>query len=421
MNVRRERMQLPNWSIPALYAAIAILAGLMLPRLEASLFPASKSGLSAGAAVAIFSSVGSGMIALTGIVFALAFVMVQFSATAYSPRLALWLASDRVLWHSVGLFSATFLYSIAAIAWVDRPGAQGTPFLSAWLVIVLLLASVAMFIALIERISLLQINRTLDFTTTRGRRVIEETYPPLASAAATAERGEYRKLPLTQTLYHAGAPRTVQALDVPALLALSKAAGGVVVLVAAVGDSVVEGTEILRVFGGRHTIDEGALRDAFELGLERTFTQDPKYAVRLLVDIAIRALSPAVNDPTTAVQALDQLEDLLRRLGSRRLEIGALRDETGLRVVIPYPAWHDFLELAFDEIRYCGASSVQVMRRMKALIADLITALPEERRASLRDHQRRLEATVARSFPDMEELEDASTEDKQGLGTSRAG
>ena len=119
-------------------------------------------------------------------------------------------------------------------------------------------------------------------------------------------------------------------------------------------------------------MDEQSLRSALILGDERTFEQDPKYAIRLLVDIAIKALSPAINDPSTAVQALDQLEDLLRRLGQRRLETGAFRDRDGtLRLVVPYPSWDDFLTLAFDEIRHCGAGSVQIMRRMKALAADL--------------------------------------------------
>ena len=146
----------------------------------------------------------------------------------------------------------------------------------------------------------------------------------------------------------------------------------------------------------------------------------PSTSLRLLVDIAIKALSPAVNDPTTAVQALDQIEDLLLRLGRRRLEIGAVRDRAGaLRVVVPYPTWDDFLKLAFDEIRYCGATSVQVMRRMKALAVDLIAALPPERHESLRQQQKRLDATIARSFPDADEKRDASVEDRQGLGTTR--
>ena len=84
----------------------------------------------------------------------------------------------------------------------------------------------------------------------------------------------------------------------------------------------------------------------------------PKYAIQLVVDIAIKALSPAVNDPTTAVQALDQIEALLLRLGRRRLDIGAFCDRGGnLRLFLPFPAWEDFLRLAFEEIRAYGANS----------------------------------------------------------------
>ena len=127
-----------------------------------------------------------------------------------------------------------------------------------------------------------------------------------------------------------------------------------------------------------------------------------------------------MNDPTTAVQALDQIEDLLLRLGRRRLEIGAIATAMAhFDWSIPYPTWDDFLMLAFDEIRHCGATSVQVMRRMKALVADLIAALPPERHESLRHHQQRLDATIARSFADAEEKEEASVEDRQGLGMPR--
>jgi uncharacterized membrane protein len=417
---RRHRKRLPPWGIPAQYAAIAIVAGLLLPRLEATLLPGSQSGLSASAALAIFSAVGSGMLALTGIVFSLAFVMVQFSSTAYSPRLVLWIARDATLWHAMGVFSATFLYAIAAMAWVERGGAPGTPFVSGWLVICLLLASVAMFIALIEKLSLLQIHRMLGFTADHGRCVIDETYPPFDAAVAMPDAQEFQSLPVTLTVSHVGRPRTVQAVDTSALLDIAAAAGAVVVVIAAAGDTLVESCVMLRVHSGRGNLDERALRAAFVLGAERTFEQDPKYAIRLLVDIAIRALSPAVNDPTTAVQALDQIEDLLLRLGRRRLEIGGFRDHAGaLRLVVPYPEWEDFLSLAFDEVRHCGATSVQVMRRMRALAADLIRALPEERHAALQHQQRRLDASIAKAFPDAGEKQGASVEDRQGLGIPR--
>jgi len=419
MSPLRHRSPIPTWGIPALYALAALLAALILPRLESRLLPNLHSGISPAAAVAIFSSIGSGMIALTGIVFSLAFVMVQFSSNSYSPRLVLWLSRDPVIWHAVGIFSATFIYALAAIAWVERGGRGGTPLVSGWLVVGLLILSVGMFIALIDRLSLLQIHRMLGFTADHGRRVIEETYPALETAASTPDPAEVESLHLAKTLRHIGRPRTIQALDLPALLALSSANRAVIVVDSAVGDTLVEGTVMARILGGQ-VLDERALRDAFVLGDERTFDQDPKYAIRLLVDIAIRALSPAVNDPTTAVQALDQIEDLLRRLGRRRLEVRAVRDRSGaLRLAVRQPTWDDFVILAFDEIRYYGATSVQVMRRMNALLADLIDALPPERRPSLVHYRRRLDETIDKSFASSEEKREASVEDRQGLGTPR--
>jgi uncharacterized membrane protein len=419
MAYRRDRVA--NWVVPAVYAAIAVLAGFILPRVERALLPQLESGLHPASAVAIFSTVGTGMIAMTGIVFSLTFLMVQFSATAYSPRLVLWLAREPVLWHSVGVFSATFIYAIAAIAQVDREGAVHTPFVSSWLVIALLLASVGMFIALIEKISLLQIHRMLAFTADHGRRVIEQTYPPLSSRAATADPSEYQKAPITYALSFSGRPQSLQAIDVGKLSALCSYSGGVVVVCSSVGDTLVEGTILLRVHGGRLDVDLRSARVAFVTGDDRTFEQDPKYAIRLLVDIAIKALSPAINDPSTAVQALDQIEDLLRRLGSRRLEIGAGRTPDGvLQLVVPHPSWDDFLTLAFDEIRHCGAHSLQVMRRMKALAADLIRALPPERHESLLHYQKRLDLAIASAFAEAEDQMAASVEDRQGLGAPRA-
>ena len=416
----RRKMVWRNWTIPVSYAVIAVVVGLTLPRIESRWLPVIDSGVSPVAAVVIYSSIASGVMALTGVVFSLVFVMVQFSAIAYSPRLVLWIVRDRVLWHSLGVFTATFLYSLAAIAWLDRKRSGNVPFFSGWLVILLLLASVAMLVALIGRISLFQIRRMLTLTGNYGRSVIEEVYPPLEAPVATVTPEELEQYTHTQTLFHKGRPRAIQGLDERTLLALSSAAGGIVEVISSPGDFVVEGSLLLRVCGGTQNIDEQALRETFEMGEERTFEQDPKYAIRLLVDIAIKALSTAVNDPTTAVQALDQIEDILRRLGSRRLEIGAIRDNQGiLRLVIPHPTWEDYIILAFEEIRFYGATSVQVIRRMNALISDLILALPQERHPPLQQYKQKLKATIANAFENAEDRRQASIEDRQGLGHPR--
>lgn len=409
------------WLIPLLYAGGAIAAGLTFPRIEHRILPHLVTELSAPVAMAIYSAIASGMITLTGIVFSLTFVMVQFSATAYSPRLVLWIARDRTISHALGLFTATFLYAIAALTGVDRNGSGKVPFISAWCVIALLMASVAMFIALIHRIGLLQVHRILIFTGGQGRKAIQALYQPAHFAQGVEPAGRLRGLHKPQVVVHRGQPRTLQAIDTRGLAEMAQASDAVIEIEAAIGDTLMDGMPLLMVLGAPQAIDERKLRNRILLGEQRTFGQDPKYAIRILVDIAIRALSPAINDPTTAVQALDQVEDLLLRLGRcASLEIGVIRSSDGeVRLVFPCPAWEDFLSLAFDEIRLYGAGSIQVMRRMNALIADLISLLPEERHMALRVWEARLQATIQRSFADTDEKLDASMEDRQGFGIPR--
>jgi uncharacterized membrane protein len=417
--LRKTRAQ--AWFVPLVYATAALTLGITSSRLAHVFLPGFVSTISANAAIGMYSSIASGMIALTGIVFSLTFVMVQFSATAYSPRLVLWIARDPVVSHAIGVFTATFLYALVALAWVDRSGSGRVSLLDIGAATTLLLASVIMFISLIQRVSMLQVTKMLVFTGDQGRKIIENLYPPLDTPSSPIS-DEIFQAPSTQTLVHHGRPQIVQAVNVPALVQIASAAGCTIELTAAVGDSVLDLTPILRVHGGTGPLPEPSLRKAIELGDDRTFEQDPKYALRLLVDIAIKALSPAINDPTTAVQALDQIEDLLLRLGRRRLEIGAFCDSNGkLRVLIAFPSWEDFLRVAFDEIRFYGASSVQVMRRMKALMSEMVSVLPEERHDALRQWQRRLQSTIERSFGDAQDKQDASAEDRQGLGISRQG
>ncbi len=274
-----------------------------------------------------------------------------------------------------------------------------------------------MFAALIQRIGLLQINRILAFTGDLGREVIEQMYPAFETPATARLPNEFNESPVTQTVMYMGKPQALQALNVQALLNLSKQIGGHVEVLVSVGDALVEGMSLMRVVAGKFQIGDEKWRAVFDTGLDRTFDQDPKYALRLLVDIAIKALSPAINDPTTAVQALDHIQDHLLRLGRRRLEIGAIKDADGApSLFIPHPTWDDLLRLALEEIRFCGATSVQVMRRMRALLDDLMEALPVERRAALEHERERLEATTTRAFSDVEEKQEASVADRQGLG-----
>jgi uncharacterized membrane protein len=320
--------------------------------------------------------------------------------------------------HAIGVFTATFLFAISALAWVDRGGSGRVPLAGTMVMTIFLVVSVIMFISLIQRVGMLQVNRMLMFTCNQGRRIIENLYSPFDTQPSPSS-AELAQLPCTQTLLHRGPPRFMQHVHIPVLVEIASENGCIIEFVASVGDALMDSTVILRVLGAPTPIAEKRLRAAIKLGNERTFEQDPKYAIRLLADIAIKALSPAVNDPTTAVQTLDQIEDLLLRLGRRRLEVGGYFDAgNNLRVLINLPTWDDFLDLAFDEIRFYGSTSIQVMRRMKALVNELMSVLPEERRPALRRWQESLQLSVEHSFAYGEDRLAASVEDRQGLGSA---
>ena len=415
------------WIIPMIYVAGSVACGLALPRIEQAYLGIPSLGLSVGSAQACLSAAASGMMALTGVVFAMAFVMVQFSAIAYSPRLVLWFAQDRVLFHSLGVFAATFVYALFTLAWIDRDGSGVVPTFSVLLVAVLLVSSMLLFSWLVQRLTALQITSVLQVIGDKGRAVIRDMFVTLERRSAPGRKAELRTGsdthfgPISQTVIYSGEPRTIAKLEIDALVEQARQGGGTIVMACAVGDTLLEGSVVLRVHGASRSLADKELMQAIRLGTERTFEQDPKYPIRLLVDIAIKALSPAINDPTTAVQAIDQIEDLLRRLAQRDLDSGLAMDREGvLRLVVQMPTWEDYLTLAFDEIRQFGANSLQVMRRLRAALTGLAESTTVAARAESMQHYLRLLDRVIEHSPfDSADKTTALQEDRQGLGLSR--
>src|SRR5215510_14600079 len=215
MRTRGRFKRLTTWSIPLIYVTVTVAVGFILPRLEHRFLPRWDSTISVNSAIAIASSIASGMIALTGIVFSLIFVMVQFSATAYSPRLVIWVARNPVMSHALGMFTSTFFYALVLLAWVDREGSGVVPLISGWLVFGLLLGSIAMFIALIDRVGMLQINRMLIFTGDQGRKAIQELFAgPGRPRARTVELDPSKAM---QTVTYTGRPQVIQLINLPEL------------------------------------------------------------------------------------------------------------------------------------------------------------------------------------------------------------
>jgi uncharacterized membrane protein len=211
------------------------------------------------------------------------------------------------------------------------------------------------------------------------------------------------------------------ACDRAALCKLAERADCSIEVVPAVGDFVAPGAVLFRLYGaGAHSPEETLLRQCLLLGTERALDRDAAFGIRIIVDIAIRALSPGINDPTTAVLALDQLHQLLTLLGERRLGDAPVTEASGVaRVFYRSPGWSDYLRLATTEIVLYGGSSPQVTRRLMAMFEDLRARLPASRAAALKEAAAFLESKVSEAFASAEQRARALQADAQGFGSSR--
>ena len=184
-----------------------------------------------------------------------------------------------------------------------------------------------------------------------------------------------------------------------------------------IGDFIAVDEPLFKLYGGATSLDDGQLRSTIAFGPERTMEQDPTFAYRIIVDIALKALSPAINDPTTAVIAIDQLHRLLRKAGNQNLRTDDILDESGrLLVIFRTPNWEDFVHLAFTEIRQSGSQNIQIARRLRAMIENLIQTLPKHRHAILLRELELLDREIERHFVNPEDRALARLGDSQGLG-----
>jgi uncharacterized membrane protein len=191
-------------------------------------------------------------------------------------------------------------------------------------------------------------------------------------------------------------------------------------LVPALGEFVPAGGPLFRVHGKSSALDQDRLHDALVLSLEPTLDEDVAYGVRLLVDIAERSLADSpFQDPTTAVQAIDRLHDILRQLARRPFHDGRYLDETGqVRLIVRIMSWEAYVHLAFDEIRLAGAGSPQVTRRLKAALSDLRSIAPPDRVGIIDFQLDLLSATTEASLSDERDVELALHEDREGIGAA---
>jgi uncharacterized membrane protein len=392
----------------------ALAAARLLDRLEGLL--GRESAFHPDAARAVLGALAASMFTFVVFVCSALLVAVQLASAQLTPRIiAVVFRSPTTKW-SLTLFVFTFTLSLAALLRVTT----SVPPLTAQLAAYSCLASLGVFLYLIDNVGkALRPSGALQSVARLGREVIEGVYPrPLAGAAEGAPGpadfpgpGEAPACVLTNT--HDG---VVLAFDVRGLASLAERAGCFIELVPQVGDLVAAGDPLFRVFGGGPAPPARALRRSVVVGQERTLEQDPAFVFRILVDIASKGLSHAINDPTTAVLAIDQIQHLLRAVGTRSLDEGRVRDAAGRpRLVYRTPDWEDFVHLAVTEIRQFGRDSIQVIRRLRAMLENLIQTLPPTRVGLLRQ-ELDLVNRLAGRFSEPEDRVLAGVGDFQGVG-----
>lgn len=394
----QEYVRFNMWLVPTTYLTVALVGGVLLPWLDrragwhGDLHPSLDSVRDA------LSAVGTGMITFTGLVFSFLLLLIQFGSTAFSPRLVRRFRRDRMVKHALGAFIATFVFSLTAVMAVGQGGTSFPPTLSfaaAWL---LLVVSLVLFILLIGRVMdglrVAQVTRKLAADV---RKVLARAYPDPLPEHPEPAPDPYGAL--VQTVRHTGIGGVVLTLDRTGLTRLARRAGGTVVITRAIGDFVADGEPLAEVYGQR-PVPERAVRAAVVTGDERLLDDDPAFGLRVLVDIALRALSPAVNDPTTAVQALDAISSVLRFAAPRRLTGGVVdAPDATPRLIYRTASWDDLVALAVTEIRESSRTSSQVRARLNRLLTDLADHVPPARRRAVNHQLSLLEPPAPRDRP----------------------
>lgn len=402
--VLRRRRRLRAGIVQLLAAAAAVMLAFATPHMSAGF------QIPTGRAIEMLIAVGAGTVTFIGVVFSLLFLVVQFGSTTFTPRLTLFRDAP-IVWRSFALYTAVVVYSFtAALVIGGDERTSGTVPIAAFVGVV---ASLVVYRRLqMGAFKSIQLASTLAQVRDRGREVIDGLYTmdaPVVERAARldapvvqpAGRGKSSPAPNhtgpTVELRWNHRAGIVQVIDVPRVLRAAERADAMVVFRVGFGEMLAEeGAVAVCSRPGDAQLSREVLR-SLTIGDERTFEQDPALAPRVLADIALRALSPGVNDPTTAVQALDATDALLRALVRRDLDIGHVAGSDGVsRVALVLPSWDDYLSVALDEILALPALSPHVRRRIARLLDELAAIAPPQRLAEIELRRTRLDDDAGR-------------------------
>jgi uncharacterized membrane protein len=409
------------WLLPigclAAGAGLAVVTLAVDRATDYRLVPQSLTGTPSDAQT-ILSSFATAMVSLTTLVLTVTLVAVQLAMGQFSPRIVGALLTDRWSQWAIGLFGASFLVAVLTLREIRGSDTGTVPGVSMLLSYVLMLASIVVLILFVNHAGHgLRVAGLIDLVGDRSREFI------------VREHGDEPVVTAGPDEMVAAEPGNLIRVDRPALVAAARRADCVLELVPVLGDFVVGGAPLFRVHPDPRSrvSGDGTPADRLQatdvtrhvlLAEERVHTEDLAYGFRKLVDIAVRSIAQPFNDPTTTVQALHRLHDLLRQIAGRPLPRGEHRDEDGVvRLIERTVSWDGYVRLAFDEIRLAGASEPQVTRKMCAAIADLKGVAPPDRQEPLDRQLRLLEAGVRRAHEDEDDVIAALTPDTEGIGS----
>jgi uncharacterized membrane protein len=412
----RVRYYITNsiWILPLASMIAALVIVPLLHGIEESLDWVSD--MSPETDRTVLGTMASAMFTFIVFVSSALLVAVQLASAQLTPRIIALVFRDPGTKYSLTIFVFTFTFTLAVLVRVNN----AVPWLTAILAAYGCMASLGVFLYLIDHVGkTLRPSGALRTVAFLGRKVIENVYPKRLVEVPEGSSNPLHPLTgePTRTITNLK-DGVVLAFDIRGLVFLAQRADCVIELVPQVGDFIAAGDPLFRIYQGGESLAANDLLHAVAVGQERTLEQDPALAFRIIVDIACKGLSPAINDPTTAVLAIDQIHHLLRNVGSRYLDDERVRDAAGRpRLVYRTPAWEDFVQLAITEIRHFGGTSIQIARRLHAMLDNLIQTLPEHRIPVLQQELDLLRRSAERFFTEPEDRALAEIGDSQGVGS----
>ena len=380
------------WFVPSIWVIVCGGLALSLIAVDSSTpdfatdYPLVFGGGAEGAR-GLLSSIASSMITVAGVTFSITLVALQLASSQFSPRVLRNFMGDRATQVVLGSFIGTFTYSILVLRSIRSEEIDAdafVPSLSVSVGILLALVALGMLVYFIHHIATrIQISTIIatiaDETTERIREEWREEGADTGSHDDSVPRGPARVIAARrsgnlQLVDHEGLGRVATDLLITLRLEVRP------------GEWVQEGAALFSIWPQETADTELAdrLSDRLTIGDQRSLEQDAAFGIRQLVDVALRAISPGINDPTSAADCVQRIGQVLVAAGTRRQPETCIHDDDGsLRVLVPHRDFAELTELAFDQMRQYGHGNADVLVTMLDTLCVVASALPRHRRAPL--------------------------------------